>query len=72
MATIKLNHTVDRKIRSGFVDMTPTWEETARIIEVLFCNATTVDAHNTARHELQKMARLADAYVDAVKSGRLA
>ena len=49
-----------------FIDATPSWVEMAMVIEVLFRNGTN-EGRETARQELRKMGRLADAYVSHLK-----
>jgi len=49
-----------------FIDATPSWVEMAMVIEMLFRNGTN-EGQQTARQELRKMGRLADAYVSHLK-----
>ena len=52
-----------------FIDATPSWVEMAVIIEMLFRNGTN-EGQETARQELRKMGRLADAYVSQLKEAK--
>lgn len=45
-----------------YIDMTPTWLETAHMLMVVLENGTPA-GRKAAREELRRMARLADAYV---------
>lgn len=60
------NQTNDSPRRIEYVDATPTWAE---ILPVLLSGAE--HGVQAAREELQRMARLADAYVAAKKGGAL-
>ena len=47
------------------VDLTPTWSGILPALIAILRNGETVEAQKTAEDELAKMARLADAFVEA-------
>ena len=49
-----------------FIDATPSWVEMVSVIEMLLINGN-AEGQETARQELRKMGRLADAYVSQLK-----
>jgi hypothetical protein len=52
-----------------FIDATLSWVEMAVVIEMVFTAGTNED-RETARQELRKMGRLADAYVSQLKEAK--
>lgn len=57
---------VTKKTKVGTIDLTPTWVEMCSLIELALVDGNAV-GRATARAELQKMARLADAFVEQVR-----
>ena len=49
------------------IDLTPTWESLALQIAELATNATTFESQKIGKEELQRMARLADKWVEHEK-----
>lgn len=49
----------------GYVDLTPTWQGLLPLYLTAFADGTP-SAQSAARTELERMARLADAYVELV------
>jgi len=50
-----------------YIDVTPTWEGILPTLLVIYRDGTTVEARQTAMKELERMAKLADAYVAEMK-----
>ena len=51
------------------INMTPTWESLALHIAELATNGKTFESMKIGKEQLQKMARLADKYVESQKKG---
>ena len=52
-----------------YIDATPSWVEMVSVIEMLLINGN-AEGRETARQELRKMGRLADAYVSQLKEAK--
>jgi hypothetical protein len=55
------------KVQIGVIDLTPSWSEVFPVLLLVYTDGTTTAARNGAFQELERMASLADKYVELQK-----